>query len=62
MDDFTSSEDQLDTLLKPREYLCPCGKSYLSYAALFTHIKQKHDGKVILFLFRRPEISPSQNH
>ena len=29
-----------------RDYKCPCGKTYLSYAALFTHIKQKHDGKV----------------
>lgn len=25
-----------------RDYKCPCGKNYLSYAALFTHIKQKH--------------------
>ncbi len=30
-----------------RDFKCPCGKTYLSYAALFTHIKQKHDGKVI---------------
>lgn len=29
-----------------REYGCPCGKTYLSYPALFTHVKQKHDGKV----------------
>jgi hypothetical protein len=29
-----------------RDYKCPCGKTYLSYAALFTHIKQKHQGKV----------------
>lgn len=35
-----------------RDYKCPCGKTYLSYAALFTHIKQKHDGKVLLLLFR----------
>lgn len=25
-----------------RDYKCPCGKTYLSYAALFTHVKQKH--------------------
>lgn len=29
-----------------RDYKCPCGKSYLSYPALFTHVKQKHNGKV----------------
>ena len=27
-----------------RNYTCGCGKSYLSYAALYTHIKTKHDG------------------
>ena len=30
-----------------RDYICPCGKSYLSYPALFTHIKIKHNGRVI---------------
>ena len=25
-----------------RTYVCGCGKSYLSYPALYTHIKQKH--------------------
>ena len=34
-------------LAKPRNYRCPCNKSYLSYPALFTHIKQKHNGKVL---------------
>lgn len=28
-----------------RDYICPCGKSYLSYPALFTHIKIKHNGR-----------------
>ena len=28
-----------------RDYLCGCGKRYLSYPALYTHIKTKHDGK-----------------
>ena len=28
-----------------RKFGCPCGKWYLSYPALFTHVKQKHDGK-----------------
>lgn len=31
-----------------RPYKCPCGKSYLSYPALFTHVKQKHQGNVPL--------------
>ena len=35
-----------------RDYICPCGKSYLSYPALFTHIKQKHNGRVIYSLLR----------
>ena len=25
-----------------RNYICGCGKSYLSYAALYTHAKTKH--------------------
>ena len=28
-----------------RDYKCGCGKEYLSYPALYTHIKTKHDGK-----------------
>lgn len=35
-----------------RDYFCPCGKSYLSYPALYTHIKTKHDGKVSSFSCR----------
>ena len=27
-----------------RNYTCGCGKSYLSYPALYTHIKTKHNG------------------
>lgn len=27
-----------------RNFVCGCGKSYLSYPALYTHLKQKHDG------------------
>lgn len=26
-----------------RDYVCPCGKAYLSWPALYTHIKSKHD-------------------
>lgn len=27
-----------------RNYFCGCAKSYLSYPALYTHVKNKHDG------------------
>lgn len=27
-----------------RNYICGCGKEYLSYPALYTHIKTKHEG------------------
>ena len=43
-------EDDLTRTIKPRNFKCPCGKTYLSYAALFTHIKQKHEGKVAFCL------------
>lgn len=29
-----------------RNYICACGKSYLSYPALYTHIKNKHGGSI----------------
>lgn len=28
-----------------RDFQCGCGKRYLSYPALYTHIKTKHEGK-----------------
>ena len=27
-----------------RNFMCGCGKAYLSYPALYTHVKNKHDG------------------
>ena len=48
MNDLPSFDDDLTITIKARDFKCPCGKTYLSYAALFTHIKQKHDGKVKL--------------
>ena len=27
-----------------RNFICGCGKQYLSYPALYTHIKTKHNG------------------
>lgn len=37
-----------------RDFGCPCGKTYLSYPALFTHVKQKHNGKVNLKITQPP--------
>ena len=66
-------DDDPTILSKPRPYICTCGKSYLSYAALFTHIKHKHNGKVSLALCRhqarlpnhlpnmRKEVDPQSN-
>merc|ERR1711976_807857 len=28
-----------------RNFGCCCGKAYLSYPALYTHVKNKHDGE-----------------
>lgn len=39
---------------KDRPFICPCGKTYLSYPALFTHIKQKHNGVVYITLIQPP--------
>lgn len=49
--------------LKSRDFICACGKNYLSYAALFTHIKQKHDGKVYIksLSLLGPSSVPAQN-
>lgn len=46
---------------KHRDFICPCGKGYFSYAALFTHVKQKHQGKVQLTPLSRPDRSSSPN-
>lgn len=29
-----------------QKYICGCGKNYLSYAALFTHLKNAHQKKI----------------
>ena len=41
-----------------RDFVCPCGKSYLSYPALYTHIKTKHGGRVLVPLTQPPSGSP----
>jgi hypothetical protein len=48
---------------RSRDFICPCGKGYFSYAALFTHVKQKHDGKVLRLSCSHPgrSSSPSPN-
>ena len=32
--------------ISERKYLCGCGKAYLSYPALYLHLKKKHMGKL----------------
>jgi hypothetical protein len=32
-----------------RDFHCKCGKSYLSYAAAYTHVRLKHSGKAEYF-------------
>lgn len=27
-----------------RDFICKCGKKYLSHAAIYTHVKTKHSG------------------
>lgn len=30
-----------------RNFSCRCGKSYLSYPALYLHLRNKHEGRVL---------------
>lgn len=41
-EDHSSNDNGIFGGVKSRDFKCPCGKTYLSYPALFTHIKQKH--------------------
>lgn len=60
---MSSDECEILDKAKSRNFICSCGKAYLSYAALFTHIKLKHDGKVsILEIFRHLGPSASPRH
>lgn len=43
-----------------RDYICPCGKSYLSYPALFTHIKIKHNGRAPGQIIKPKSENPSK--
>ncbi len=42
MADKVVQKRRIRTDKQNRDYKCPCGKSYLSYPALYTHLKQKH--------------------
>jgi hypothetical protein len=42
MSEKTVQKRRIRTDKQNRDYKCPCGKSYLSYPALYTHLKQKH--------------------
>ena len=41
-------------LIQTRSFDCPCGKVYKSYPALYTHVRNKHDGKVFSILIQTP--------
>lgn len=43
-DEGTQKKKRARANVGDRNYTCGCGKAYLSYPALYTHIKTKHDG------------------
>jgi hypothetical protein len=43
-----------------RPFECACGKNYKSYPALYTHIKNKHEGKVLQFRYSPLETSKKE--
>lgn len=47
MDKHSENSSEKKSKDSARAFGCPCGKTYLSYPALFTHVKQKHEGNVI---------------
>lgn len=51
---MSSDECEILDKAKSRNFICSCGKAYLSYAALFTHIKLKHNGKVYIHSIKAP--------
>lgn len=50
MEDASCFLSESDRGQSQKPFECSCGKGYKSYPALYTHIKNKHDGKVILSL------------
>lgn len=43
-DSFSKRKRRPRSSAGERNYFCGCGKAYLSYPALYTHVKNKHDG------------------
>lgn len=41
---------------RDRNYRCSCGLTYLSYPALYTHVKIKHKGKVLIINTQAPGV------
>jgi hypothetical protein len=52
MSEKTVQKRRVRTDKQNRDYKCPCGKSYLSYPALYTHLKQKHSDEMQDYLSR----------
>lgn len=52
MSEKTVQKRRVRTDKQNRDYKCPCGKSYLSYPALYTHLKQKHSDEMQDYLGR----------
>ena len=50
MEKLRSFEYPFPEVSLEKHYECPCSKTYKSYLALYTHIKNKHQGKVFRFL------------
>jgi hypothetical protein len=46
----SQEENNIEKGKKIKEFVCPCGRSYGSYPAVYAHIKRKHDGIVSCFL------------
>ena len=54
MEKLRSFEYPFPEVSLEKHYECPCSKTYKSYPALYTHIKNKHQGKVFRFLKQAP--------
>lgn len=55
MEIYESTDIDLKSSFPDRPFECSCKKSYKSYPALYTHIKNKHNGIVTFFLLSHPE-------
>ena len=50
-DDSQNDPNNL-TAKKIKDFICPCGRSYGSYPAVYAHIKRKHDGIVYIYFIK----------